>query len=92
MVRRCFGTEFYRGRSQHVPSCNAFRRLIERFEASGGNARQKVYSRCAPVSASDVMRIETSFQDNAEPHLREASRELNFSIGKIWFVLTKVLE
>ena len=61
-VRRSFGTTFFPKHPHDVPSHNAFVRLIERFEGSGGNATLKTSCNQRPTPVSDIQRINFFFK------------------------------
>ena len=58
-----------------------FVRLIERFE--GGNATLKTSCNQRPIPALDVQRIKFFFQENKDTHIRKASSQLGFIVGKM---------
>lgn len=92
LVRRAFQREFPRISPRNVPHRRQFFRVIEKFEASGDVGDPKVKRKPSEtVPQCDVEAVEKFFTQNEEAHLRDAAKELEFSIGKIWFILRKIL-
>ena len=74
-----------------MPLRTAFFNAIERFKKSGGNAKQK-QREGKGIPEDHVKQVEDYFNTNEEAHLREASRDLGFSVKKIWIILRRILK
>ena len=75
-----------------VPNYMAFKRLINRFESSGGHTKGQLPPGRPQVPQEDVDSVKEFFKDNKKSHLREASRTLGISVKKIWIILRKILK
>ena len=58
---------------------------------SEGNAKQK-QREGKGIPEDHVKQVEDYFNTNEEAHLREASRDLGFSVKKIWIILRRILK
>ena len=91
-VKRAFATKFFNKHPKSVPNYMAFKRLINRFESSGGHTRGQLPPGRPQVPQEDVDSVKEFFKDNKKSHLREASRTLGISVKKIWLILRKILK
>ena len=88
LVRQAFRREFAIHIKHHIPNDKQFKRVIEKFNGCGDVSDPKPKPKPdEKVPLSDVQAIKDYFDSNGEAHLREASQDLNMSVGKIWFVL-----
>ena len=86
MVRRAFRKELAIQNNHHIPNDTQFKRVIEKLNGDISDPKPKPKPD-EKVPSSDVEAVEDYFDLNEEAHLREASHDLNMSVGKIWFVL-----
>lgn len=92
-VKRAFSTQFYKHHPREVPNYMAFKRIIDRFLESEGHTRPKVKGGLKPPIPQDqITAVKLFFKQNKRAHLAEASRDLNISKSKVWFILRKVLK
>ena len=91
-VQRSFRLEFCPSRPKDVPNYMAFKRLVERFEKSGGQSRPMCPPGRAPTSQEDITAVKGFFMANKKAHLAEASRTLDMAKGKIWYILRRILK
>ena len=93
LVRRAFRKEFAIQNNHHIPNDKQFKRVVEKFNGCGDvNDPKPKPKPDEKVPSSDVQAIKDYFDSNEEAHLREASHDLDMSVGKIWFVLRKILK
>ena len=92
-VRRAFCKEFKVSSPSLVPRPWQFKRVIEKFNDCGdiGDPKPKLKPG-ANIPPGDIQAVEDFFDANKEAHLKEASLDLGMSVGKIWFILRKVLK
>ena len=70
-----------------------FQRVLDKFDASGDVGDPQVKPRVGDsVPQCDVQAVKDYFTLNDKANIREAARELGYSIGKIWFILRKILK
>ena len=91
-VQRSFRLEFCPSRPKDVPNYMAFKRLVERFEKSGGQSRPMCPPGRAPTSQEDITAVKGFFMANKKAHLAEASRTVDMAKGKIWYILRRILK
>ena len=89
-LRRAFRRKFCSDRPRDVPSRNAFRRLVDRFDSTG-STRPVVGTGRGPTPETDIDKVKKFFEENPQAHVREASQRLDMSFGKVWKVLRKNL-
>ena len=88
-MSRAFRKELAIQNNHHIPNVKQFKRVIEKLNGCGDVSDPKLDEK---VPSSDVQAIKDYFDSNQEAHLREASHDLNMSVGNIWFVLRKILK
>ena len=91
-VQRAFRLEFCPKNPRSVPNYMAFKRLLDRFEASGGHTRPASPQGPEPTKQEDITLVKEFFMNHKQAHLREASRELELSVGQIWKILRHELK
>lgn len=90
LVRRAFRLKFFSKQPAAVPRANAFHRLIKRFGTSGAT-RPCVPSGRIPTAAEEVEKIKEFFEKHPSAHVRQASKQLKISVGKVWKILRQKL-
>ena len=92
-VKRVFRLRLYPKNPRAVPTYMAFQRVVNKFGSCGdvGDPKPERLRRNF-VPEEDVRAVEDFFRRNEKAHIREAARELNFSFGKVWHILRKVLK
>ena len=90
-VRRAFRLHFMSDRHREVPTKTAFHRLVRRFKMTGSLRPITSPGRAQPT-ADEVKKVEQFFTKNPTAHVREASRQLRMSFGKVWRILRKTLK
>lgn len=91
LLQTAFQKEFYPTNRKKVPNISCFRRVIQRFVNSGGNAQPKKRQGNG-IPDDDIKQVNDYFQSKDDAHLRDASRELGFSVYKIWLILRTKLK
>ena len=92
-VRRAFRLSFPERDHNSIPKQMQFQRVLDKFDASGDVGDPQVKPRVGDsVPQCDVQAVKDYFTLNDKAHIREAARELGYSIGKIWFILRKILK
>ena len=89
--QRAFRLKFHPKNPREVPNYMAFKRLVERFESSGGQTRPKSPPGLVTTSEESILLVKNFFTENKEAHIREASRVLKISRGQIWRILRQNL-
>ena len=93
LARQAFRKEFAIQINHHIPNDKQFNWVIEKCNGCDYVSDPKPKPKPdEKVPLSDVQAIKDYFDSNGEAHLREASHDLNMSVGKIWFVLRKILK
>ena len=92
-VRRAFRKEFKVSSPSFVPHKQQFKRVVEKFNGCGDVGDPKPKPKPGGnIPPADVQAVKDFFDTNKEAHLKEASLDLGMSVGKIWFILRKVLK
>ena len=91
LLQTAFQKEFYPTSWKKVPHISCFIRVIHRFVNSGGNAQPKKRQGNG-IPDDDIKQVNDYFQSKDDAHLRDASRELGFSVYKIWLILRTKLK
>ena len=93
-VKKSFAIHFFKNIPRRVPNYKAFSRLIDRFKSSSGHTRPQAPPGRQPLPREDITAVKQFFRTrkNKNAHLAEASRSIGSSIGKIWFILRKILK
>ena len=88
MLRRAFIKEFLDKNShQQAPGRKAFQRLIDRFKESGGVTGRSKEPVATVVTAENIARVETYFEQNPKKHIRDAALDLDISAMSVWRIL-----
>ena len=75
-----------------IPKQNQFDR-VKKLKDSGDVGDPQVKRKLSESIPPDHVKTEADFfARNQQGHVRDAAKELGFSIGKVWFVLRKVLK
>ena len=91
LVQAAFRREFYSINYRKMPDISSFRRVIQRFEISGGNAQPKK-RQGKGIPDDDIKQVHDYFKSKDDAHLRDASRDLGFSVKKVWLILKTKLK
>ena len=92
-VRRAFRLSFPKRDHNLIPNRKQFQRVLEKFDANGDVGDPHVKPRVGDsVPQCDVQAVRDYFTLYDKAHIREAARDLGYSIGKIWFILRKMLK
>ena len=84
-VRRAFRLHF-KVLFKDIPHVKAFKRVYQRFNGGGDISDPKPIKKAVDkVPQEDVQAIERFFQEQPEAHLRDAVRDLGFSLGNNCF-------
>ena len=90
-VMRAYRKEFVPKNRKDMPSRGAFKNAIDRFVSTGGNAKQKERL-VNPIPDEQIKQVEEYFKEHDDAHIREASRDIGFSVSKIWIILRQHLK
>ena len=82
-VRRAFASKFHAKSPRKVPHKMAFKRVIDRFEASA-SVRPMVPAGLPPLSPDSIAQVRDFFSRNPKAHIRQAVAELGMSFGQVW--------
>lgn len=92
LVRRSFMKSFPVENHKSVPHAYQFTRVLNKFNECGDVGSVKVKIPVGNgVPRDHVQAVADYFKVNEEAHIRDAARDLGYSIGKIWFILRKIL-
>ena len=84
LVRRAFWKEFAIQNNHHIPNDKQSKSIIEKFNGCGDVSDPKPKPKPdEKVPSADVQAFKDYFDSNEEAHLREASHDLNMSVGKM---------
>ena len=75
-----------------VPGRHAFKRLVDRFQTTGGVTSSNKGLPPFAVTPENVQKVETFFEENPTASISTAVRELGLSFGSIWFILRRHLK
>ncbi len=87
LVQAAFRKEFYPINYRKMPDINSFRRVIQRFEISGGNAQPKK-RQGKGIPDDHIKQVHDYFKSKDDAHLRD----LGFSVKKVWLILKTKLK
>ena len=83
LVQRAFRLKFHPKNPRKVPNYMAFKRLVERFESSGGQTRPMSPPGLVATSEESILLVKNFFKENKEAHIREASRSGGCKMGQL---------
>ena len=85
---RAFILEFKTKNShKDAPKRQSFQRLVDRFKESGGVTGRSKETEETVVTAENIARVETYFEQNPKNHVRDAAFDLEISATSVWKIL-----
>ena len=69
LVQRAFRLKFHPKNPRKVPNYMAFKRLVERFESSGGQTRPMSPPGLVATSEEIILLVKNFFKENKEAHI-----------------------
>ena len=91
-IRRLFIRDRNIVNKHKVPGRHAFKRLVDRFQTTGGVTGSNKGLPPFAVTPENVQKVETFFEENPTASISTAVRELGLSFGSIWFILRRHLK
>ena len=90
-IRREFIIHFNITNRHRVPDPIQFKRLLKRFDKTGGVTGQHGEPVLAARTPENVKRVRDFFEEDGRRSVREATRELDLAFGTVWTILRKDL-
>ena len=90
-IRREFIIQFSKSNKHKVPGPRAFRRIVERFDSTGGVTGQSREPIFAARTPENIEKVRNYFEEDCRRSIRQATRDLNLGFGTVWIILRKDL-